>query len=249
LFFPLVVLALYRGRKRDALLYAVPVLLVLEIAIRSAVWYIHRPDLLPEPQALASYMGNLYYPTYCRLDGIILGAGLAALKCFRPAEWSSFTAHGNRLLAAAALSMFAAVLALWRHYSFLCSTIGFTFLNISFALLAAAALSRNGLLARLHVPGAEYVALRSYALYLTHSLAIAVVSGGAHFSNPAPAIFLTALLALSFANLLYHVVERPSLRLRDRLLAKSGSPSAAQPEQAAILRRLPNANPLSSYES
>jgi peptidoglycan/LPS O-acetylase OafA/YrhL len=253
LLFPLALLMFYRARRRDTLLYAVPALLVLEIAVRSAVWYIHRPDLLREPQALVSYMGSLYYPTYCRLDGIILGAGLAALKYFRPATWSSLTGHGNRLLTASGVCLIAAIVTLWRHYSFLCSTIGFTCLNLSFALLTAGALSRNGLLTRVHIPGAKYIALRSYALYLTHSLAIAAVASEArvlpNLFQPIPALLLTALLSLIFANLLYHVVERPSLRLRDRLLATSGSLPPVYPEQAAILRRLTDANPLSSYES
>jgi peptidoglycan/LPS O-acetylase OafA/YrhL len=230
LLFPLAVFAISRGRRRDLFLHAVPLLLALEITIRAGVWLVHRPDLLPEPQALASYMGSLYYPTYCRLDGIILGAGLAGLKSFRPSLWSALASNGNRLLAASGASLVLAVLTLWKHYSFLCSTVGFTFLNLSFVFLTASALSDNGLLRSIRVPGAQYVALRSYALYLTHSMAIvAVAEGGRRLPSPLgpiPALALTMLLGLSLANLLYHIVERPSLRLRDRLQA--GAESAAK---------------------
>ncbi len=249
LLFPLAILALSWIFRRDAFLFAVPVLVAAEIAIRAFVWFHYRPDLLPEPQALQTYMGTLYYPTYCRLDGILLGAGLAAWKSFRPASWAWLTGRGNALLGTGAVSLLFAVAALWKHYSFFCSTVGFTFLNLAFACFTAAALSRTGWLGHVSIPGAEYVALRSYALYLTHSLAIAAVAANSRwFLAPLPTVAITALLALCFANLLYHAVERPSLRLRDRLLESRRSNPAASRQRATDIRRLTDANPLSGYE-
>jgi peptidoglycan/LPS O-acetylase OafA/YrhL len=197
-------------------------ILALEVALRAAVWLATRPDRLPEPDALATYMGSLYYPTWCRLDGIALGVGLAAIKCFRPAIWRKLMDKGDLLLAASALFLGASVLAFWTHYSWLGSTLGFTFLSFSFALLTASALSDRGLLAGCAVPGARAVALLSYSIYLTHSLAIdASARLAASFGvtlQSAPGVAMAGITMAAFAALLYLTVERPGLALRDRLL-------------------------------
>jgi peptidoglycan/LPS O-acetylase OafA/YrhL len=64
--------------------------------------------------------------------------------------------------------------------------------------------------------------LLSYAIYLTHSLAIeASASLAASFGvslQSATGIGLAGIMMLLFAALLYYTVERPGLALRDRLL-------------------------------
>jgi peptidoglycan/LPS O-acetylase OafA/YrhL len=127
----------------------------------------------------------------------------------------------GRLLGAGAVLLVLSVAALWRHYSLLCSTAGFTVLNLSFAAFTAAALSRKGLLARLRIPGASYVALISYSIYLTHSLAIDLTRGYG--------VVVTAIAILAFAVALHYGVERPSMVARDRLLKGQRSRISVMP--------------------
>jgi peptidoglycan/LPS O-acetylase OafA/YrhL len=166
-------------------------------------------------------MAKLYYPTYCRLDGIALGVCLAALKCFQPRVWGSLMDRGHLLLSGAGAFMAIAILALWRHYSLACSTVGFTLLNLSFAALTAAAVSGRGLLATIRIPGAKYLAGISYSVYLTHSIAIDLTGRLLHGwripNTSVSSSALTVTVILLLAMLLYHGVERPSLAFRDRL--------------------------------
>ena len=235
LVFPLFVWLLHRSRW---LIWSIPTMLGLEFVIRAVTWLQVRPDLLPEPRALETYMSYLYYPTTCRLDGIVLGVGIAALKWFRPVLWMSLMARGNQLLCASGVLLAASVLGLWKHYSFLCSTTGFTLLNLSFAFLTASALSHTSLLARIHVWGAKQIALLSYSVYLTHSLALELTGHIFDGFHSLPAALTAMALILLFAGLLHFGVERPSLSLRDRLLAKPSTPRYAE---------FPIASPLSSH--
>jgi peptidoglycan/LPS O-acetylase OafA/YrhL len=114
----------------------------------------------------------------------------------------------------------ASVLALWKHYSFLCSTAGFTLLNLSFAFLTTSALSHTSLLARIRVWGAKQIALLSYSVYLTHTLALELTGHIFGSFHSFPAVLAAMALILLFAGLLHMGVERPSLSLRDRLLAE-----------------------------
>jgi peptidoglycan/LPS O-acetylase OafA/YrhL len=207
-------------------------ILVAEVAVRSTVWSISRPDLLPGPDALRVYMGSLYFPTYCRLDGLTLGVGIAALKWFRPRIWQRLRLHGNLLLAGSGVFLAASVLALWKRYSWTCSVLGFTLISISFALLTISALSDRSLVGRWRIPGVGAIALLSYSLYLTHSLALdfsAWLNTRLALSMISlPGALISAAAIAWFAVLLYVLVERPFLGLRDRLFRAETIPSVSE---------------------
>ncbi len=221
LLFPVAALALARANRPRLAWGALAGILILSLAVRTAIWLAVRPDLLAGEAALRTYMGSLYFPTYCRLDGITLGVGLAALKQFRPAAWERLLARGNQLLGGSAVLLAAAAGAFWQRYSFACSAAGFTLISLAFALLVASALGERSWLGRVRVPGAQYVALLSYSIYLTHSLALDCAGRLApRLGAPLPSLAGAALaagLAGLFAHVLYYGVERPCLALRDRL--------------------------------
>jgi peptidoglycan/LPS O-acetylase OafA/YrhL len=215
LLFPAIAMLLFYRNPRRALLFGLPLFLGLELAIRTGVWMALRPDLLPESNALSTYMERLYYPTWCRLDGIALGVALAGVRCFLPGVWRRAMDRPGVLFGISAVFLVLAAAAFWYRYSLLCSTAAFTLLNLSFTLLTAAALSDRSLMARVHIPGASWVALTSYSIYLTHSLAIDLTRGAG--------TGITVAVILAFAAALHYGVERPSMRLRDILLRSEQS--------------------------
>jgi len=226
--FPLVVLALARTRRKGGLIQGAAAILVLEIVLRSALWLVVRPDQKAMAGALSGYMTYFFYPTYCRLDGITLGVVLAAFERLHPPVWQRLMSWGDRLVAVAAICFGGAVLVLWQRYSFLCCTIGFTLLSLSFAFLTAAAVSDRSTVSRLRIPGAGTIALLSYSIYLTHMLALEAAAGAALYFGSSlqrlPGVCLAAILFAVFAGVLYRGVERPFMDLRARLLAASRKP-------------------------
>ncbi len=245
LLFPIVVILLFKSRTAGLGAGILGGILILEIALRSGIWLIWRPDMLPDTRATDIYMGQLYFPTYCRLDGLALGVGIAALKWFRPGAWGRFLQKGSLLLCGSAVFLAASVLVLWKRYSFLCSTLGFTFISLSFALLTMAVLRDGGTLGRPEIPGARRVSQYSYSLYLTHSLALDlsgwITARFALAMTSLPGLVLSAATILLFAVLLYHAVEKPFLSLRERLF---NADHAILPEgrtalefQSAVARR------------
>jgi peptidoglycan/LPS O-acetylase OafA/YrhL len=132
----------------------------------------------------------------------------------------------------------ASILTFWKHYSFLCSSVGFTLLNLSFALLTASALSHTSLLARIHMRGAKQIAVLSYSIYLTHTLALELTGRVFGGFQSLPAALAAVALILLFAGVLHFGVERPSFAFRDHLLEKSKTRRYAE---------LVNASPISSH--
>lgn len=170
-------------------------------------------------------MKYIYYPTYSRLDGLVLGVSLALLRTFKGRWWSRIATHGGGLLLAG-----CALLAggLWlcdfdypspdRPASIL---FAFPVLACGFGLLVAAAIAANGMLRR-KIPGASALAALAYSLYLTHkSVAHAthqllpVLTADAGWQS-----FVIYLLAcLAVAALLYGGVERVCIARRIRTQA------------------------------
>jgi peptidoglycan/LPS O-acetylase OafA/YrhL len=172
-------------------------------------------------RAVEAYVNNLYRPTWARLDGLLAGVLLAAVRAFRPAWWTRLLARGPWLLVAGPLVLAAAL-----HIDPLGATgaaILFPLVALGFGCLLVAALSPRLPFGRIALPGAEPIALLAFSLYLTHRQVYAWLDDhveGLAAATPLLAFCVYQAAALAVAVLLYVGVERPALRLRDRLLAK-----------------------------
>ena len=167
-------------------------------------------------------MKYIYYPTYSRLDGLVMGVSLAAVRTFRVHWWSRLTRHSGLL---AFFGSACVVAALW-----LCGfdypapdlpfSILFAFpaLSFGFGLLVASAVSDKGFLTA-RIPGASTLAALAFSLYLTHKS----VAHAVHLLMPVltaqpgwVSSGLYAVACLGVASLLYLGIERPLIALRVR---------------------------------
>jgi peptidoglycan/LPS O-acetylase OafA/YrhL len=160
------------------------------------------------------------------------------IKTFRPMLWESLMRRAN-LVMGAGLAVIALAISLFVHERALIPTvIGFPILAIGMACLVAAGASPHGLIGRMPIPGAGAVAAMAYSLYLTHKQVfhmVQSVADGRLNGHPIAQTLLYGGAALAAGGLLYWTVERPAIRLRDRLLrdrrathsAKSNAASSA----------------------
>lgn len=220
LLLPLLILGLMRkpSVRKAALLL---VLLVMGgIALRA--WILHHIVLAAGDQQGAMMMKYIYYPTYSRLDGLVMGVALALVRTFRSNWWARMTKHGH-LLCLFGLAFIAVALRLCAFdypspdlpASIL---LAFPVLAFGFSLVVASALSETGVL-RTKIPGATTAANLAYSLYLTHK----AVAHATHHLLPQltaeadwRSLTIYALACLAIASLLYFGIERPFLGLRIR---------------------------------
>ena len=102
-------------------------------------------------------------------------------------------------------------------YGYFMSGFGYSLLALAFALLVAAALSPVSFLQRWRIPGAAQLAAWSYAIYLVHKPLAMIVHKllrGAGINGLAEAS-LIIVLSIGAGWLLYLLVERPFMKLRD----------------------------------
>ena len=176
------------------------------------------PHLAPggdAARAVAGYVGTIYSPTWTRLDGLLAGVLLAALRAFRPAWWTRVLTHGWALLCAGlALLVAATRVDPLGHGG---AVFLFPLVALGCACLLLGVLSPRTPLGRRALPGVRTLALLAFSLYLTHRQVYAWldgVAGDLTAHAPLAAFALYNGVSLAVAALLYVAVERPGLRMR-----------------------------------
>ncbi|MBI2381694.1 MAG: acyltransferase [Gammaproteobacteria bacterium] len=225
LLFPLLALGLYRFGGAGRVLGVFLLVLLGGMLLRAGLW-----TSLLEPQLgnltgeggyYQRFVEDIYYPTYARLDGLLTGVALAALRAFRPALWAWALRQTHALLALGVLGLAGAMALFQDRAGFPASVYGYPLLSLSLGLVLLSAVSERGLLARLRLPGAHGLALMSYSLYLVHKPAFHLVReafGPELEGRGVLAFFVYGGLALVAGGLLYFLVERPFLAWRERWL-------------------------------
>jgi peptidoglycan/LPS O-acetylase OafA/YrhL len=217
-------LALWRVSRRSGLRLAwltIGAGVLLGVGVRWWLWQ-YRVD--GHPQALSRYYEFIYYASLCRLDELLAGVSLALLRQFHPPLWARLCRRGNLALAAGLAVLAAACYGfLDQRYGLAVTLCGYPALALGFGLLVLAALDTGSLLGATRIPGAQQLALWSYAVYLVHKqvcvlAARALAQAGFGAEAPVTIIVLLALSLLSGA-LLYYLVERPFMALRERWFA------------------------------
>jgi peptidoglycan/LPS O-acetylase OafA/YrhL len=210
-------------RHRRALAWSlIGVLTLAAIAWRDHLWRLYGTQ-----DPTIGYYPQLYYGSLSRLDEFLPGVAIALLKHGHPAAWTALMQRPRTLLAigtAACLGMLTLMLHFYYiddyGYGHAMSSWGYSALAWSFGAMVLAALAPRGPMSRVAWPGANALARWSYALYLTHKpIAYALAKpltalGLARTSGGTAAVIAAACLLGGW--LLYRLVERPFLDLRDR---------------------------------
>ena len=184
------------------------------IALRSAVW-LHDVRL---DTSRNWYIEDIYYPTWMRLDGLLVGVMLATWRVYKPDTWNNWQRHANvSLLAGCAIVVFA----FWmfrERTGLLANSLGWPVLSLGFGCLVFAGAGRNGSIGRHRIPATNWIAAISYSLYLSHKLAMHALHEWLATMPSIPGIVVFMLYAaaiLVVGATLHYAVERPFLRRRD----------------------------------
>lgn len=225
LIFPLVAVALSR-RPCAAKFFSVAVgLVLLGLVLRGSVWLF---DSAADPQR-NWFIEDIYYPSWMRMDGLLVGVLLASFKVYRPQAWDRLQTRANAILLAGIAVCCLALVIFRDRTGLLANTLGWPLLSSGFGLLVFAGADKFSLISG-RVRGAGWIASISYSLYLSHKLAY-------HFAQEhvlpllPPSGYLQFLAyasaALVFGALVHFAVERPFLRLRDSRASTLEAPTTA----------------------
>jgi peptidoglycan/LPS O-acetylase OafA/YrhL len=220
LLFPaLAVLLVARGSWRRGLI-VLGALVLGGMSLRAGLWlHVIAPLQRQGVNVNGAYLRFLYYPTYARLDDLLAGIALAALRSRGTRAWGWLERHANAVAGiGVALTVVCMLGFAGRREGFAANVFGYPVLALAMASLVGAAASPRGVLSRLRVPGASWIARISYSLYLTHVMVYGL--GHERFAHAFDGhgmwtALLYALAVLGTGAGLHYTVERPFLRWRE----------------------------------
>jgi len=164
----------------------------------------------------------IYYPTWTRLDPLVLGVVLAGIERFRPNWWQRLINCASWFwLPGLGLIVYALYLGETENLTIVACVWQFPLIAVGMAAILVCAVSPRLPLCRVAIPGAAFIASIAYSAYLIQKL---VINGVEQFCinhnvdlTSAPALLGVELCVYIAATVLFLSIERPFLLLRRRL--------------------------------
>ncbi len=162
----------------------------------------------------------VYCPTYNRLDGLLAGVSIAAVYQFLPHTWNSVSKYGNLSLFVSLIVVYAASVLCKNPQTYYASILGFPLIALGYGLMVVGAISPNSFLYKWNSKITSFIATLSYVIYLIHKAAIHATYQLLHQYNiNSNLMLLIATIGCIFgAFLLNRTIEKPFMRLRDRII-------------------------------
>jgi len=169
------------------------------------------------------WLKYIYYPTYTRLDGLLVGVSIAGIFTFYPQVKTRLNNYGNTLLLAGIVVLIGAGFLCSVQSTFNASVFGYPLVSLGYGAVVAGAVCPSCILYKFKSKLTAGLATLSYSIYLIHKIMLHVCQ--MEFSklgidkNSNLMMLLGIACSIAGALLLRYIVEKPFLRIRDKILA------------------------------
>lgn len=222
LFLPLILLFLqFRHWMKNSWLLLI-VLFLAGFVIRHCAYQYGYWPVSEDESAFVYWYKFIYYPTYNRLDGLLVGVSIAGIYRFLPAVWSRLSARGNLFILAGLGILTAAYFLCEDNRSYAASVFGFPAVAVGYGFVVTGALCQGSFLFKAKSGITSFVAVHSYAIYLTHKGVIHMTQEALadYELSPNIVLLISIITCLLAAIILHRLVERPFMKLRERFVNK-----------------------------
>jgi len=225
LFFPMLIYLTFSIRRPNMAVFLFVLVAVSGIIIRYVIWDM-RVAPAYERMRLMIALREIYYPTYTRLDGLLVGVAIASIFNYRPMLRDRLVKAGNLMLALSimllgvAYILFDGSLVSQRFTSLTTAVLGFNIISIAYGLLVIAAMSPRCILSQYRIKPVAILATLAYPIYLTHKMINHLVNTQlqALLDLDVHQLFPISLAGVTICGYALHLsVEKPFLILRDKL--------------------------------
>lgn len=164
----------------------------------------------------------IYYPTYNRLDGLLIGVSIAAIYQFLPNFWDKLSKFGNHFLALSLLILMSAYFLCEEEQSFYASIFGFPLIALGYGFMVLGSVCPTSFLYKWNSKFTTLIATLSYGIYLTHKGVIHLTQQLLlHFNvdiNNNLTLIICILTCVLIAYILHKVIEKPFMELRTKYI-------------------------------
>jgi peptidoglycan/LPS O-acetylase OafA/YrhL len=223
LFLPLILIVLVRSNFLRKGYLILLILFLSGFLIRLYNWNNLYEPFIDKENSWMYWYKYLYYPTYNRLDGLLIGVSIAGLYQFFPKVWDRISHFGNLFIGLSLLVLARAYFLCYEEHSFYASIFGFPLIAIGYGLIVIGAISPTSFLFKWRSSVTTFIATLSYGIYLTHKgvihLTQEIISKQGIDINSNLMLIISVMFCVLAAISLNFLIEKPFMKLRAKILA------------------------------
>jgi len=162
----------------------------------------------------------IYYPTYNRLDGLLVGVSIAGVYQFLPDIWNKISKYGNQFLVLSLAILTGSYFLCEDAQSFNASVYGFPLVAFGYGFMVIGAICPTSFMYKWNSKITTFIATLSYAIYLTHKGIIHMTHQLlVEYKIDGNLILLICIITCVLgALLLNRTIEKPFMKLRTRIM-------------------------------
>ena len=211
----------FKGGKKAV--YVIVAFFIFGFVVRYLSWkYLAEPYLATDSFGVR-WNEFMYYPTYNRLDGLLVGVSIAGLFTFYPKikEWVNVRSY--LVLSCGIVLLIAAFFICKQYASYNTAIVGFPVISLGYGLVLAAFVSPKNIFFKIKSKVTSMIATLSYAIYLSHKIIIHCIQNLLESvgldKNSNLTMLMCVVSIIMGALLMRYVIEKPALVLRNDILA------------------------------
>lgn len=224
LFLPLILLLLQTTHFFKKGYWVLILLFAAGFAARLYSWHQEYLPTVDGEGSLVSWIRFVYYPTYNRLDGLLVGVSIAAIYQYLPNTWNKIAAYGNQILLTGLVLLTIAYFFCSDLSTYTTSIVGFPFIAIGYGFLVTGAVCPTSVLYKWNSKVTTLIATLSYGIYLSHKGVIhmsqEIFSDWGIDKNGNVMFLICIACCFLVAWLLHLAIEKPFMKWRDVVLKK-----------------------------
>lgn len=224
LFLPLFLYFLLNTKFFNKSYWLLIIFILLGFGVRFYSWEKLYLPIIENDNSWLYWYKYIYYPTYNRLDGLLIGVSIAALYQFLPKLWNRISQYGNLLLIIGLLILIGAYILCIEERSFYASLFGFPVIGLGYGFIVMGAISTESVFYKWNSKITSFIAGLSYGIYLTHKGVIHITQEFLSLfnadTNSTLSLLICTISCLAIAYLLQQIIEKPFMKLRTHFLSE-----------------------------
>jgi peptidoglycan/LPS O-acetylase OafA/YrhL len=222
LLLPLILMWVLSFRLKKKSGWVIPAIFLLTILFRWITWLIFLKPTVDSDDFGMEWYRLIYYPTYTRLDGLMVGVGIAALYRFRESWLVTVNRYANPMIIGGFILFVLSLFLCLDQHAAAATIFGFSLIAIAFGFLVLSSVLPGSLLYRTKSVFTENIATLSYSLYLSHKGIIHLTQKwftGLGIPGDSNWMLLICIITCIGGALLMRIfIEKPFFRMRNKLL-------------------------------
>ena len=227
LLLPIILLWVLSTRMKKKAGWLIPAIFLLTMILRWFTWAIYLKPTIDSDDFGMNWYKWIYYPTYTRLDGLMVGVSIAAMFRFRQSWFSALNRYAQPMIIAGCILFVLSLFLCMDQQSAAATIFGFSLIAIAFGLFVLSAILPGSFLFRVKLVITKNLATLSYSIYLSHKGIIHLTQkffAGLGLQGNSNWMFLICMFSCIIGALLMRIlIEKPFFRMRNKMLAISNS--------------------------